>query len=46
MKVSEVPASDLPHYVTTDQKPRRWKDERHAGLATGPTSRGKGAHSR
>ncbi len=38
MKVREVPPSDLPHYSTSDQKPRRWKDERHVGLAAGRPS--------
>jgi phenylacetate-CoA ligase len=38
MKVREVPRSDVPHYSTSDQKPRRWIDERHAGLATGTRS--------
>lgn len=33
MRVREVPAADLPHFITPDKKARRWTDERHAGLA-------------
>jgi hypothetical protein len=40
----QVPAAELPHYTTSDQKPRRWKDERHAGLAAGPRVQPKGSH--
>jgi phenylacetate-CoA ligase len=44
MRIREVPASELPHYTTSDNKPRRWKDERHAGLAAGPPAHAKTSH--
>ena len=33
-----VPAEELPQWTTPDVKPRRWVDERQAGLATGAKS--------
>jgi phenylacetate-CoA ligase len=32
MRVTEVAPDELPHFITPDQKARRWTDERQAGL--------------
>jgi phenylacetate-CoA ligase len=31
--IALVSADDVPHYDSPDRKPRRWRDERHIGLA-------------
>lgn len=38
MLVREVSRDSLPHFVTPDQKARRWTDERHAGLGASLTA--------
>jgi len=32
IRVTEVSPEELPHFITPDQKSRRWTDERQAGL--------------
>jgi phenylacetate-CoA ligase len=45
VRIREVAMAELPHYNTSDFKPRRWKDERHAGLAAPPKpAPGSGSH--
>ncbi len=34
-RIQSASADALPHFDTPDKKPRRWTDERHAGLAQG-----------
>lgn len=42
MRVKEAAASDLPHFITPDQKARRWTDERQDGLKRASAESGGG----